>query len=971
MATRTRQISNKQNQLNIRQDNLTKKDAALFPNAARNPFNNPTRDNYITYPYDYFAGSNAKIFFGDVWVDDIITIQYRAEQNKLPVYGYSSQYYDAILKGQVIVQGSLAIAFKEVGYLNVINNLIKNQQQEAEKAIKAKVGAYNLQAEYDIAPYIPRLNSESVGTPSGYINYSPNGSPNIIRQQQTIEEILANKVVGQGLSRSLLGPDETKNRDFEDFAEILEDTIWGDQNGRPYNQRPLKLLRADEFDYSENGGIHVGRNEYGDSLNILVTFGDINDFRAEHTYIALNDIHFTTSSMIVAQTGEPIAEMYNFFCRDINQALSSDLLNISPIKLSSTVDSEGNPFNEVKAKDISIVETFINNNENIANSVKIQILSYLPREGQWVNNITDLSFMIGDDPLRATQEVSPIDKEDARDISPQQFDSAINANTRKDMQTQEGVTAAIKTAGNKRYTSSLNRGVNATLNTVGPYRSIRFNKYEPIIDQLIRLVEAEFNNPNRTKIDTFNSQYIAKITVNRNASQEDIVMVLQQSIPDTRTYRVIAPTRSQFRSENIITREDLWRNVSLPKTSKPDSDLELFQQNISLRQRRIHEELNLLNNSLELTDDQIDSIRDKELTKLYEKRDVASRKYSESLAADRASEQEGKKSIDDFQSRIRQRRLEEIDSQIEAYESSYDDIKNRQDRNRLKALSESIGPELDTQEALIEANELYQTILQETEEKIKEQEAAEEAREKAADDYKKKIEAERAAAQKRREEEEEKRQAQLEKERQKDEKLRLAQQQQRMDEAEAHYQYLETLNDIKVTQNTFQHMYDRISKGKYGTIDVPLAAAVDISAGGRDFVPAAENLQIIGVNYSNNSLALRSLETGATFGASHIDVSDYVKGQIIERGQGIPLVLEEDSTGYHLHLQQRLNDVATVKDIYRFESYLQDKYLELTGRDIFNGTLSKDQYYYYKQYKITDFTIKDSKSSGGGAGGSF
>ena len=34
------------------------------------------RYKYSTYKYDFYCGAQAKVFFGDIWVDDIVTIQY-------------------------------------------------------------------------------------------------------------------------------------------------------------------------------------------------------------------------------------------------------------------------------------------------------------------------------------------------------------------------------------------------------------------------------------------------------------------------------------------------------------------------------------------------------------------------------------------------------------------------------------------------------------------------------------------------------------------------------------------------------------------------------------------------------------------------------------------------------------------------------------------------------------------------------
>jgi len=69
---------------------------------------------------DYFSGAQASCFIGDVWVDDIISIDYSLQHNRTPRYGYGSQHYDFIPKGNILVMGSFIINFREPNYLWLI-----------------------------------------------------------------------------------------------------------------------------------------------------------------------------------------------------------------------------------------------------------------------------------------------------------------------------------------------------------------------------------------------------------------------------------------------------------------------------------------------------------------------------------------------------------------------------------------------------------------------------------------------------------------------------------------------------------------------------------------------------------------------------------------------------------------------------------------------------------------------------------
>lgn len=347
-----------QKDLNAQEIDIRLKQGASFIGSSNDPFTTPTRDNAQTYPYDYFAGTDCKIFFGDIWVDDIVTIQYNVTQSKTPIYGYASQNFDAVARGQVLVEGTLAVSFKETGYLNIIQAQLEAQKRRTETGIQSKIQKLS---EDKIQKYIPGINSINEEGEKIDFTYSATGTPEIIKQEQTIEQILSNKKGKPNSSSSAMDKtfklNEKGDRDFEDFAEVLEDSIWGDSNGH-FLELEDKLKRVDEFDYNDVGGINTAKNtSYADVLNIMLTFGDINDYRAEHTLVVLNDVHFLSTSMIVSPDGNPIAEVYNFIARDINKSITSKTKNISlqPVKL-----TVGNTETKLsKLADVDEVQKFI------------------------------------------------------------------------------------------------------------------------------------------------------------------------------------------------------------------------------------------------------------------------------------------------------------------------------------------------------------------------------------------------------------------------------------------------------------------------------------------------------------------------------------------------------------------------------------------------------------------------------------
>jgi hypothetical protein len=77
--------------------------------------NEETRSFAYTNPY--YAGPQVGIFIGDRWVSNAITIEYTESSTDSPIYGYSSRWFDAVMQGNVVVQGNLTIAFTDGAYL--------------------------------------------------------------------------------------------------------------------------------------------------------------------------------------------------------------------------------------------------------------------------------------------------------------------------------------------------------------------------------------------------------------------------------------------------------------------------------------------------------------------------------------------------------------------------------------------------------------------------------------------------------------------------------------------------------------------------------------------------------------------------------------------------------------------------------------------------------------------------------------
>jgi hypothetical protein len=68
---------------------------------------------------NYFTSAQCRVYLGNLFLDELQSIQYVLQSNKVPVYGYASQFMDAIAQGRSLVQGQLAINYVMDRYLYV------------------------------------------------------------------------------------------------------------------------------------------------------------------------------------------------------------------------------------------------------------------------------------------------------------------------------------------------------------------------------------------------------------------------------------------------------------------------------------------------------------------------------------------------------------------------------------------------------------------------------------------------------------------------------------------------------------------------------------------------------------------------------------------------------------------------------------------------------------------------------------
>lgn len=79
----------------------------------------PTQQTQI-FPSHYFTGADVSIYFGDVFVDEIVDLEFALQEPVLPLKGYASHTFHRVARGARTIQGSFTINFKSNAYLYMI-----------------------------------------------------------------------------------------------------------------------------------------------------------------------------------------------------------------------------------------------------------------------------------------------------------------------------------------------------------------------------------------------------------------------------------------------------------------------------------------------------------------------------------------------------------------------------------------------------------------------------------------------------------------------------------------------------------------------------------------------------------------------------------------------------------------------------------------------------------------------------------
>lgn len=219
-----------------------------------------------TFKTFYYSGSQAEIYFHDVFIDEMTSLQFSTVTNRTPIYGYASQLFDTVANGNLLIRGSFAINFVQAQYLNIIALMIK----EGSGFVRGELGQSG-------SPNTPVIDA-------GYNAFLPFKGAVTEYKEMTAVKNLSTLSKEEWMA---LGP-LTRN---ESIA-----------------QRNKSEFQTHVF---------VDRFDKIPKFDIFAIFGDYRNPEAQHTVRKIKDVYLVGQAQSVISNGEPIQEVYEFIARDI------------------------------------------------------------------------------------------------------------------------------------------------------------------------------------------------------------------------------------------------------------------------------------------------------------------------------------------------------------------------------------------------------------------------------------------------------------------------------------------------------------------------------------------------------------------------------------------------------------------------------------------------------------------------------
>lgn len=214
----------------------------------------------------YFTMTQARMYIGNLFIDELNSVQFVLQDNQIPIYGYVSRDFDALAQGKALVQGQLTLNFISEGYLYT---------------------ALNAYSTYVDQPPVPVSNTAS--------------------QQQSRMNTLVSGLNSSALSDNTAAITSAKQ-------EILN--LAATPNGQTLLNN-AKALQSQQNYQDQNNLLGLAGGDYPNAVYQNIPFDIVINFQGAGRTITrrLESCSLISNETVMDHNGSPILDSYGFIAR--------------------------------------------------------------------------------------------------------------------------------------------------------------------------------------------------------------------------------------------------------------------------------------------------------------------------------------------------------------------------------------------------------------------------------------------------------------------------------------------------------------------------------------------------------------------------------------------------------------------------------------------------------------------------------
>ena len=242
-------------------------------------------------PEIFYSPAQVTIYIGRYLIEDAVRVRYAVVDNWTPVYGYNSRLWDDLAMGQTLVQGDLAIVFREEGYLR----RVVHKYQQAMEYLAQNPDQVAAMRKGSARSVTDEMLQQDAATLLRYLDKAAEGSP---RQWDLASEFLKSRFWPDAADAGAgdLSPTDIQGGQGSLSQEDLDKYARHQNRYRPSTLRRRGLSLRIVHGPDEN----VGRPQFARDLTNLQFTGQSYDANIE-----------------VPNGSRPVTEVYPFIAREV------------------------------------------------------------------------------------------------------------------------------------------------------------------------------------------------------------------------------------------------------------------------------------------------------------------------------------------------------------------------------------------------------------------------------------------------------------------------------------------------------------------------------------------------------------------------------------------------------------------------------------------------------------------------------